>query len=192
MKNILGAFFAALLLVSCGDDGSGSYLKLNGVEYAFVQSGSLQTSESSISGTGSIIFREPLPGLGAKSSFRLTMALPDTGAIILYVNSKNDLSSGAVIQIERAGPTVKAGAPTAMSDLSGVDATNSFTLQIDYHNDEGHLLIWSGAETNFVPGTALLDTDDTVPKGTGGAVWGILLSNATLTAAAASPAKYTE
>ena len=199
-RNLAFATLAATVLVGCGTNKTGANLgSLSGRDFVYVNQGSLTAAASSLRGTGSIAFLTPLSGTTSKNSFRVALALPSEGsAVTLITNAGQGLANGVALRFQRqAGDnlrvTVTASGRTVdlSSKFNGVSASGVLTYQVDVHNDENptHMVIWDGSVTNFTAGaggTARLDSavgPALQGRGLGGALWGLLLDNAEVTAA---------
>lgn len=181
---------AASFLASCGKstsscDGS----SLNGVCYSVVNAGTLQRSAANVSGTGSLLFTDPVGDVTARKNFALTFSLEEGGSIDLVAFSDASLQKGATVRLKRLGSALKAGAPDHESEIPGV-ATNEkiSTVSVDIHNDEGHLVVFSGAEAKL---EVEPDEAASIAKGTG-TRWGLVLKNATVSSVAVSKNKMEE
>lgn len=188
------ALACALLVAGCGKTSDPATSPIDA--FQVVNQGTLTTSTASLSGTGSVVFVNPLAGTTAKSSFRLTFSLAnDTSSLQLTANANAQLQNGALVSIVRNGAALKVGSLGNEQTVPGVDASQTVTLQIDVHNDEtpAHVQVWKADVTTFTTPNATPNIDSTdpnaVPHGTGGTAWGLLLNNATVTGALASAAK---
>lgn len=201
---IFTSIFTALplfLFLGCGSDGS--LPTFDGKAYRIVTAGTLAASESSVSGSGSLVFNSALAQ--DDNSFRPTFTLDNGGSLSLVTNSDNLLENGNVLKFTRNGTTltvtVKIRANTEVdisSQFTGVDASQAVTLQIDVHNDETptHFTIWNSATTDYTT-TGIYDSEDTGPAVSGaengaGSLWGLILANATVTAVTLSERKAPE
>lgn len=163
--------------------------------------GSLRSEGNSLSGTGSVVFNQPLAGTASGQSYALTFRLEDGGSLTLHSNATNRLQNGIALRFERQGATlhVKLLAAGAENDVSGafatLDASTELQLQIDLHNNEvpAHILVWSGSD--FSEDAALLNTEEAgreAPGNGAGQYWGLELTQASVTRAAVSEPKFEE
>ncbi len=151
---------------------------ISGQEYLIVSGRNENTQGEALRGTLKAIFRKMLDnGLRAKTGFKIEFSLQDGGSFDLIVNSKADLTEGAIVRFTRNGNVLLGGASHAVRALEGVNASGNLSLTIDVHNDEGHFAIRSGTRMllNVEP-----NQPHSVPQGSGDK-WGVELNNATLT-----------
>ena len=164
-------------------------------------SGSVQTTGSGYTGSGSLIYNTPLDSIQSGHSWALAFTLQDGGSLTLLSNTNNQLGSGVAVRFARTGAVLSvtlkaAGAETDVSSaFTSVDASGSMSLQVDIHNDEtpAHVLVWSG--TDFSEGAALLNSEDAgneVPGSGSGTFWGLELNNATVSTIERTSPKFEE
>jgi hypothetical protein len=201
MRLLAIVFLAALTLVSgCGGSSSCTAVSFSGACFGYVTQGTLTATETSLSGTGSLVAETPLSGASSNNSFRLTFTLQDGGSVSLFANSTAALADGIEIEMKRQGSAlevhVKKGGTDfdASSSFTSVSATAAVTLQIDVHNSESpvHLLVWGESTTDFSESNTLLNEEASTPPSGTGTYWGLELENATVTSAAAGTQKFTE
>lgn len=191
MKSLFVAL-AVIFLNGCGSSSTTTYFTLNGAQYVAVGNDTLTKTETSVSGTGKLAFKDPLSR--DKNNYSLTFTLTDGGSLTLVTHSDNALANGLNVQVTRTGATyaakmVKGTTEAAMAGVTG-DATGSITLKIDNHNNEPHVVVYSAADAIIFnsedPGS------EAAPGKGDGTVWGLELSGATLTTATLGEAKFSE
>lgn len=157
--------------------GPGATLKLNGAEYQVMGGGAVKSSESSVAGTGTILFKQALPE--EDNNYALEFALEDGGSVTLIADADDSLKGGANLTFLREGKAlkVKLVAGKTNDDLSGdfttVDASVPLKISVDVHG-HGHLIIWvgDGEEQEFAFNAKVA-----------GLRWGLTLDKSTVTAA---------
>lgn len=200
-RSILLTLFAISLFSACGNDNGTTTLSLNGAEYVVVTEGTLQNSSSSITGTGSLVFNDPLDAIPSKHSFTLSFTLEEGGSVTLVSHATDSLQNGINVLFARNGTTLTVTLTAAGSnnDVSSafttVDASGTVTLQFDVHNDEepAHLLAWTGDE--FHEEDAIFNSEEggsETPGNGSGTYWGLILAKATVETAAVGEAKFHE
>jgi hypothetical protein len=175
--------------------------EINKSKYLTVSSTDLSYEATSVKGSGSIVFENPLESIKSGSHFDLESALEDGGSVTLIAFSSNKLENGVALSFSRSGEklSVKLEAEGKTEDLSTKFAdqkASSISFAIDIHNDEApaHVLIWPGAETGFGEDAALFNSEDgPAAPGNGTATfWGLTLSKATVTKAENSEPRFEE
>jgi hypothetical protein len=201
----MSKFFVALFVVAlfgCGGAGNTSGDKIGAQSYTEVDSGTLVKSGSTISGTGSIVFLNPLSAVSSNHNFQTTFSLEDSGSLTLVTFSGNRLDGGTSIKFLRQGAVLKVallngGTEHDMSaKFTDFDASKSLSFFADIHNVESptHILIWSGSTSDFGEDAAILNTEnDGGSSGNGsGTFWGFILHQASLTQAEVGAPKFVE
>ncbi|MDQ3234972.1 MAG: hypothetical protein M3Q07_24455 [Pseudobdellovibrionaceae bacterium] len=195
----------ALLQLACTkDDDKKTDLvqgSLIGKTYYVVQAGDLQRTETSVSGTGSIVFNSPLGSIPSKDNYALNLSVDDGGTLELVTHSDSSLANGVSVLLKRTGSSLTAslkakGQESTAKELSGVNAAEDISLAIDVHNDEtpAHILVWSAAGGDFGEDNALLNSeeDETSPGNGSGTSWGLILTKANVSSALLEDPKFVE
>ena len=159
-------------------------LKLNGAEYKPIEKGTLESTETTVKGTGSLIFRQPRTE--EDSNFALAFTLEDAGSVTLVANSDAELKNAVKLTFARQGKKLKVILKVAdepEGDLSeefeAFAADAPLSISVDVHG-HGHVIVWVGdGEEQEYAFTAR------VP----GRLWGLVLDKATVTGAVADKAK---
>jgi hypothetical protein len=198
-RNILGLFLC-MALASCGKDDSKNKSdsgngKISGNAFNLIDPGSLQVTENKISGTGKLIFSNPLKE--NESSYTFTLSLDNKASLELVANADKTLASGISFQFVREDKVLKASATVKGQTLDisewfkGLDASKALPIVIDVHDeDPAHVLVWSGA-TKFTEESALFNSEVHVemPGKGSGRFWGFNLNNAQVEAPTADEPK---
>lgn len=209
MRKIFSTILLSLsaLSVSCGDSNSTDNVaglsegSLDGAAYSLTSGAELQKTETELSGSGTILFKNPLGEIGSKDAFLLQFKLEDGGKLELLTHTDNAGKSGvsAVVTRESGVVSIAFAAAAATSDkkvLEGIDATGEISLLIDVHNDESpaHILVWNGTSGSFSEGNALINSEDdiTSPGKGSGVYWGLSLTKATVLSASIQAPKFVE
>jgi hypothetical protein len=162
----------------------------------------LNRSASAISGTGALIFPEPVTG--EEFNFKLTFSLEDTGSLTWVTFSEADLVNGVETKFARAGSALNAsllfnGAEeTSTKAIEGVDTSTAISLFVEAHGGEApdHMMIFPGDLTGslFLETDALFNSEDDgeAPGNGAGKFFGVRLLNATLTEVVGAEAKFSE
>jgi hypothetical protein len=189
------------VLDACGnsDDGA-TVFSLDGAGYIVITSGSLQHNSTNVSGSGTIVFNNPLSGISTKHSYALSFEIEDGGSLTLGSHSSNQLANGVNVVMTRNGSILSViieaeGAQTDVSALfAGIDASGPITIQIDVHNDEdpAHILAWTGQSFDEADAIYNSEEDGDTPGNGAGSFWGLILSNVTVNGAVAEDAKFVE
>lgn len=196
---VLLSFFASCSKDDDSKSTSDSSYKLNELTYKVISSTSLTHATDSLSGVGSVVFTEP--NKDADNHYTLNFTLEDGGSLTLTSNSANDLNAGVSITFSRLGQVLVVGLRSSdqvrdiSSSFSDIDASGSLSFQIDMHNGENptHILVWSGV-SEFGEDNALFNSEEdgeTPGQGTDN-FWGLVLSNANVSSALVSEAKFEE
>jgi hypothetical protein len=174
---------------------------LAGKSYYVVDGGDLERSESSIKGSGSVVYASPLGAITSKDNYALNFTLEDGGSLELVTHSNSSLANGVSVLFSRSGNALSAilkakGTESAATELSGIDAADTVAVSVDVHNDEtpAHILLWSSAAGSFGEEDALLNSEggeETPGNGTGTA-WGLVLKKASVTSAVIADPKFVE
>ncbi len=202
-RNVLLASVLAsgFLLSACSsdddDDTSGDVA--SAIEANSVLSGTPTIADNSISGDGSIIFTNSLGAVDSGRHFQVAAALDEGESFTIHAYADDQLANGIDLVVSRPMNT-----PTSLEvTIDGSDISSAFTdvaadatinILMDVHNDENptHVLIWPAGETEFSDTTTLENSEDTgTVLGQGaGAFWGITLTGAEVTSAAASEDRF--
>ena len=191
---------ATLGLGACADNKNENNAT---IDYNSVLSGAqaLTVSDTTISGTGSLVFTSSLGALASGKHFDVAVSLDAGDSLTLHAYSSNTLAGGIDLVVSRPTNT-----PTSlMVTLDGTDVSAGFTtvaadkeinIVMDVHNDENpaHVLIWPKGETAFSTTTTLENSDDSgsVTHQGAGAFWGLSLVGATVTQAQASTDRFSD
>ena len=181
--------FVLLFVSACGSttgskgNPSVTMHRLNGAEYGFIENGTLKATETSVAGTGKILFRDARPH--EDSSYLISFSLEDGGSIHLVTNADNKLSSGITLTFARSGAKlsmiVQVGSEKydVSADFAALDATKPQRVDLEVHG-HGHVKVYG-------VGSEMLEYGfrTRVP----GRFWGFVLDRATLTEAKADKAK---
>lgn len=158
-------------------------LTLNGAQYQLLEKGTLVSTPNSVSGTGSLTFKDPLKA--EDNNYTLAMNLEDQGSVTLAANSDAELKAAVKLTFTRQGKALKVVLAVGdkkddlSEEFSEVPADAQLKLSIDIHG-HGHIVIWVG------------DGDEQEYSFTGdleGKTWGLLLDRAAVTAAKVDKAK---
>ena len=203
LKDLWALAFIPFVL-GCGSTvNMGPGPDLGGSKYTKVESGTLQQSGKTLSGTGRIVFNDPLTEVGSNKNFDLSFSLEDGSSFTLITHSTNKLEQGVEVRFSRQGTSLKVtfrvqGSENDVSDaFLDVVASGPLRFFVDAHNSESpaHFLIWKGDATSFDEENALLNSESdgmAVPGNGSGNFWGMSLENATLIEAAVGDAKFVE
>lgn len=195
-------FSLGFLVTACGGESLDiNPFQLNGVSYTLVDETTLKHDSSSISGSGSIIVISPVSGTSSKDSYSLEFTLADGGSLTLVTHSNEQLKDGLNLTFSRKGQSLTGvtqvgNTSSASFSLSDIDnASGKIELQIDVHNNESpaHVLIWTGS--NFAEASAIYNSESPGPNSPGngaGTLWGLILSNATVTSFNVGSPKFNE
>ncbi len=162
----------------------------------------LTVGDDSISGTGTLVFSEPVTD--EEFNHELTFTLDQDDASLTWVTfSDSDLADGIETRFTRQGTAVGAtllvdnAQETSSITISG-DASSELNYAIESHNSEepAHMLIFPGDLAGALLGEdALFNSEDDAPapgKGTGGKFFGVRLNNATLTRVVGAEARFSD
>lgn len=204
LKSLLTIGF--LSMAACS---SGEVEDISGLDDYTVVSGSFSQADSTaVHGIGTIRFATPLPGTGSSRSMALKASLNDTIALssvtaVFYASDSNiTASTGVTVKFIRQGASV-----TAEIGINGTTkAVNSSNMVyyfptaldviIDIHNvgTKSRVYLWRRDVTAYAPTSADVDSNvdmaSSLPTATGpGLFAGLILQNATVTAAQVSTSK---
>lgn len=205
IKPVFFVFLGLTVAASCKKDDDKSTDRVQGSfggkTFYLVDGGDLKTSETSITGSGSLVFASPLAEISSKDAFTLKFTLQDEGSLELVTHSNGDLGKGVNVAFTRSGTELgtKLKANDAESEskvLEGINAGDDIDLITDIHNDEEptHILIWKGDSDSFGEDDALVNSEDgleTPGNGTGTS-WGIVLKKGSLKLASIGDPKFVE
>jgi hypothetical protein len=201
MQKLLFALGLAFFLISCGQESSheSTVQKFNGLGYVLRENSSLDVSESTITGEGSLSFTEPLGSVQSEKNFLLEFEIDDAGFVEIQTFSDRDFRSPISIRFSRTGETLTVGAAPAAEGVLGrdlkMDSTASkVSFSIDVHNSEtpAHVMVWPEEISSPDDDNAVFNSDaDGRLLGNGaGAFWGLRLKGASITKAAARDPKF--
>lgn len=176
-------------LVRCGENTPGSQgpgvsnqgFSLNGLEYMMLDKGTLEATDLSLSGTGSIIFKEARSD--EDNSYTLGFSLKDKGQVVLITNANSKLAGGANLAFARDGSqlvvtlTVGSESYDISSDFSSIDAAGALNFTVEVHG-HGHVVTQVGADKLEYSFTTKIP----------GRLWGLSIKDATITKAVAGKA----
>ena len=200
----LAGLIAALMLSACGTSSDSSSVTGNlDLESFEVLSGDVTQTADSITGTGVLIFPEPVSG--DEFDHKITFTLTAADSTLSWVHfADNTLSDGVESKFSVSGVSTQVSVSvnqengTSPFTLAG-DPSAALTYFIEAHNGESptHLLIFPGelTDSSFLETDALFNSeaDAAVPgQGTGGKFFGVRLNNATLTRVVGSEAKFSD
>ncbi len=208
MKRLVPAFLFSLsvLTAACGDSDSNDAAvvadgTLDGTAYIVTDGAALERTDADLSGSGSVLFKNPLSEIGSKDNFLLEFRVDDGGSLELLTHTDNAGKSGVSAIITRDGTALSlawaAGGETSdKTTLDGIDASGTIKLAIDIHNDEtpSHNLVWDGNSTANTEDNALINSEDDIasPGKGSGTFWGLTLSKSTVLSAILQAAKFVE
>lgn len=190
---LLAAIALSLNAQGCGKSSSGSSpvteKTLDGKTYIVSDSGTLTSTPEELTGTGSVIFKEPVGEIGSNKNYALTFTVEEGHSLQLLSHSSNKLAGGVFVKLNRDAAklslTLSAGGKeTAPKVLEGIDASAEISLWIDIHNSEdpAHILIWKEGQDDPTEDNAIYnsDADGATPgKGSDG-FYGLILNKATV------------
>ncbi len=205
VRNVL-VLALAFLFSACGsssnDSGdSNKTISLNDTDYVLVESGTLESSDSAIAGTGSFVQNTPLEGIESGNNFQLSATLEEGSSITLYANGSAKNANGLSIEFANNSGSLSV---TASKSGTDVDISSSFagksatvlSYYLDIHNDESpaHVLIWNGIETGFDEEDALFNSeeDGEMPGNGAGTYFGVSMTDASLTKLTQAEPKFEE
>jgi hypothetical protein len=189
---VLFVFF----FVSCSKEDGSKSNSTNIFAYSIVgsDSGFITKTSSEVSGSGQILFEAATDEISAGHNFAFQLSLDEGGSIVLHLFSNSSLASGVNITLTRSGANlactieINSNSMNCDSQTSQIVATFSFPFYVDVHNDEdpSHVLIWSGSA--FSESDAIFNSEVDFPGLSSGdkavgTVWGVTLTNATITKA---------
>ena len=203
------SLLALLTLASCGSPQAD---EPNGIDsYSQVSGSFTQADSNTLTGVGSILFTNVLPGQFSKNSLALKADLLYIGSSVTAIfNSNNSLmnssSGGIAITFTRNGATTEGtiavnGTSVTINPVRiNFYVPSAIDVIIDIHNISStstRVMIWQRDLTVYSPTNADVDTTDssdytgTYPTNTSGQgiFAGLALNNATVTAANVSIAK---
>lgn len=182
MKTYLLGFVSMLWLTGCGNPpGFGGnpveVASLNGAEYGLMDKGTIQTTPTSIEGTGSILFRKELPE--KDNNFDLDFSLSAGSTLTLLCGATKNLTDAATLTFERLdgdmlGVTFRSGNEfyDLSSDFASMTLTGPLSISVDLH-EHGHIVMWVNGEEN----------EYAFSNKWRGKYWGLTLKNARVTKA---------
>lgn len=196
-----------LTLAACSP---GEVADVSGLDSYSIVSGSFSQADSTaLHGTGTVRFSTSLPGVASSRSLTLKASLNDTISAstvtaVLYASDLNIAgSSGVAVKFIRQGASV--AAQIAVNGNSGNVSTDSLSFYfptaldviIDVHNvgTKSRIYIWRRDNVVYAPTSADIDSEadlsPSLPANQKGAglFAGLILQNATVTAAQISTSK---
>ncbi|UXR63194.1 hypothetical protein EZJ49_08900 [Bdellovibrio bacteriovorus] len=205
-KSILKSLFILVVLASAGC-APGEVESISGLDSYTVTGGSFSQSDSSIvQGTGSITFTSSVPNFSSRS-MALKASLDNitlgTVTAVMYSNSTVlPSSSGVRVKFIRTGASVSMQISVNGSTQNVTGGNTSFffptalDVVIDVHNvgTKTRVYVWRRDLTAYAPETADIDSNTdlsgSLPNAVGnGTLNGVILENATVTAAQVSTSK---
>ncbi|MBP6217255.1 MAG: hypothetical protein KA436_01565 [Oligoflexales bacterium] len=174
---------------------------LNGKNYLIVDAGSLTLTGSELSGSGRVVFNDPIGEVGSNQNYSLTFTVDDGAALELVSHSDNKLENAVTIKLVRSGAKLSVslladGKETAARVLDGVDASTDIKLWVDVHNSESpaHVLLWKAGQSNPNDDNALYNSDadgETPGRGAAG-FYGLILNKAVVKELTLGNAKFAD
>ncbi len=208
---LLSCFFLVSPIVGtgCGSTESASQApvsegKVGTTEFVLQDSPNLKFEGESLSGEGKAAAKLPAGEIKSKKNFALNFTLDDGGSVTLAAYATEKLDKSIAVKFLRSGKVLKATLSATSKDIDiskafgNVDATKEIAVLVDIHNDEtpAHLLAWTADIASPGEANALFNSEkvgDGESPGNGqGTFWGLVLSKAKVTKAAASEAKFKE
>lgn len=191
MKTFLSLFMALALGVqacnSDSDDKKDNLESVFGKTYLITDSTALNRSENRLSGTGSLVFNDPLGE--EERNFKLSFRLEDGGSLTLTAYADQALAQGVGVLLKRQGSALSVmfkgpEGESATQTLAGVNASDSISLRIDVHNSEepAHILVWPEGISTYNEEAAVMNSEAAleVPGQGQGKLWGLSLQEATV------------
>lgn len=202
----LMSILVLFLQVACSKSSDGGSPQnsgtLNGKALIKLDGGTLSGNDQQLSGTGSIVFNDPIGEIGSNRSYDLAFTLEDGGTLQLISHGDNKLKGGVTVKLVRSGSELRAsllaeGKEAAAKVLDGVDATSSINLWVDVHNSESptHILLFKANQENPSEDNCLYNSegDDEGTPGKGAAsFFGLVLSKAVVSKASVGEAKFSD
>jgi len=162
----------------------------------------LTLTDDSISGTGTLVFSEPITG--EEFNHELTFTLDQDASSLTWVTfSDSDLADGIETRFTRQSSAVAAtllvnnALETSSVTITG-DGASELSYAIESHNSEepAHMLIFPGDLAGaLLEEDALFNSEEDAPapgKGTGGKFFGVRLNNSTLTRVVGAEARFSD
>lgn len=200
---------SATLLTSCGgDDDSSSDTptskegKVGSTDVLLLSESGLTFSGTTLTGSGSIIAKDPLGEIKDDKNLAVTFTVEDGGFVSVRAFASKTLDDGVALTLSREGAKLSAAlaASGKTIDISkafaALDASKEVAVLVDVHNGEtpAHVLAWKGGTASPSEQNALFNSEkagDGESAGNGkGTFWGLVLSKAIVTSAAASDARF--
>jgi len=156
---------------------------LSGLQYKVV-SGAVAGDDTSASGTGALVFRNPIPD--EDNNYALSVNLPDGGSVTLVANADVSLSSGVEFKLARKGTKLEVALKVESEeydlseDFAGVNAAQPFQIAADIHG-HGHVIVELGA---------LPELEYAFTTRVPGKFWGLKLDNGSVTSVVRAAAKH--
>lgn len=206
-KSILKSLFILVVLASAGC-APGEVESISGLDSYTVTGGSFSQADSSaLHGSGMVTFTSTLPQLSSRS-LSLKASLNDTIAMstvtaVLYSNSTIlPASSGVTVKFIRTGASVSAkiGLNGQVRDVTASNLSFYFPtaldVVIDVHNinTKTRVYVWRRDTMVYSAATADIDSENDLSSSlptqlANGTINGLILENATVTAAQVSTSK---
>nr|BFD60000.1 hypothetical protein CKG001_21070 [Bdellovibrio sp. CKG001]BFD63407.1 hypothetical protein BdHM001_20880 [Bdellovibrio sp. HM001] len=205
-KSILKSLFILVVLASAGC-APGEVESISGLDSYTVTGGSFSQADSNtVNGTGSITFTSTVPNLSSRSmtlKASLNNITLGTVTAVMYSNSTVlPSNSGVQVKFIRNGASVavKISVNGTTLDVTGGNTSFFFPtaldVVIDIHNvgTKTRVYVWRRDMTIYSPETADIDSNSdlsgSLPNAlAGGTINGLILENATVTAAQVSTSK---
>ncbi|MCX6117516.1 MAG: hypothetical protein NT027_08245 [Proteobacteria bacterium] len=175
----------------------GGTAKLSGQSFTVVASNKLTSSDSELSGTGSVKASSGLGSIKSNNHFSISTMLSEGSVVKLVANSTDKLAGGVEITFQGLNKklSVKVGGKDYSTKFSAVSIAKSVEIGVDIHNEEAnpHVLIWVN-DSAFSEESAKFNTEAAgvnLSRGTGTG-WGLILTNAKVSSASSGAAKFNE
>jgi hypothetical protein len=174
-----------LLFVSCGTNTPGRKVTvstLQGLDYLVLEGEQLETSSSSIKGTGKILFKAARPD--EDSRFLFDFALEDSGSFKLVSNTNNSMTTGPSLLFQRAGEKLSVFLRIGpedydiSADFTDINASQSLSWIGEIHAHGHVILLVNGNRYEYAFNAKPTDR-----------LWGLELKSATVTKLAAKKAE---
>lgn len=178
---------AVFMLMGCGSGGSEvappvRVVTFQGAEVGILADQGLSASNAELKGSGTIIFRKPLPD--PDNNYLLSFSLEKQGSLSLVTNAQLGLKAPIALVFTRDGDRLDIALKDGETEFSieedfpKVSATGAVTLDVDIHK-HGHVILWIGSKRN----------EYTFTSEVSGSLWGLKLNQARVTTAQVRVAK---
>lgn len=156
----------------------------------------LQISEDHLSGSGEIIFDQPLPGMNSSSAFLLGLKIEEGGFVEIHAYCSSRLEGGIRLRIELNNQNwnfvlsrEEVEIPLRNLEVLVDPSSGELDLGLEIHHQEtpAHILLWNPLAND----TFILDTLDVGSPGNGsGRFWGIRFHQAKILRAERTNIRY--